>query len=235
LQGRWRFPRAALGTLAIVGATVASTTVLAGTGYGWVKALNTPAIGGNWTSITHDLGFATGSVAEWLGLGTTAHLMTFWRYAGLAGAAVICLLLLRRHWYNPALGVGLGLATVVALGPVFHPWYALWATVPLAAAAASPRIRKIVIVLILLLSLLAFPSGVIPSPAPIAGGLLGMALVFGGAWAAANLDRDDLAGSWRRARRGLTVPRMLGRVHDAWRVPAPEPRPGRVPASVTSR
>ncbi len=234
LQGRWRFPRAGLGMLTIVAATVAATTVLAGTGYGWVKALSTPAIGGNWTSITHDLGIVTGSVAEGLGVGTTDSLMTFWRYAGLAAAAIICLALLRRHWFNPTLGVGLGLATVVALGPVFHPWYALWATVPLAAAATSPRIRKLVIVLIILLSLLAFPSGVIPSPAPIAGGLLGMALVFGGAWAAANLDRDDLVGSWRRARRGLTVPRMLGRVRDAWHVPTPEKRPARVPASVTA-
>ncbi len=52
------------------------------------------------------------------------------------GSACSCC---RKHRANPAMGVGLGLAAVLALGPVVHPWYLLWAIVPLAAAAPPSR------------------------------------------------------------------------------------------------
>jgi alpha-1,6-mannosyltransferase len=219
--GRARYLRAGLGAGGIAVATVVATTTLATTGYGWVRALNTPAIAHTWTSITTDLGYLTGLIVEFLGLGTTEEALTWWRYTGLAAAAVICLLMLRRHRTNPALGVGLGLAAVVFLAPVFHPWYMLWATVPLAAAATSERTRKIVIFLLLAMTALVFPGGVSPTIAPILGMVIGVVLVFGSAWAVANLDRSDLAGSFRTAVRRLTPTRLLRRLRDAWRVTPP--------------
>ena len=34
---------------------------------------------------------------------------------------------------DPVTGLGVGLGAVVLLGPVVHPWYLLWAAIPLAA------------------------------------------------------------------------------------------------------
>lgn len=224
LTGRARYLRAGLAAGGIAIATVVATTRLAETGYGWIGALNTPTIAHTWTSITTDLGYLTGFLVELLGLGTTEQALTFWRYTGLALAGIICLIMLRRHRANPALGVGLGLAAVVFLAPVFHPWYMLWATVPLAAAADSPRTRKVVIFLTLAMTALVFPGGVSPTIEPVLGMIIGIVVVFGSAWAVANLDRNDLAGSFRTAVRRL-APRVLWRrLRDAWRVPAPHER-----------
>jgi hypothetical protein len=193
------------------------TTWLAGTGYGWVSALNTPTIARTWTSITTDLGYLTGFIAEQIGFGTREQALSLWRYAGLAAAAVICVIVLRRHRANPVLGVGLGLGAVVFLAPVFHPWYMLWATIPLGAAATTPRVRKVVTGLILVMTVLVFPGGIPPELPAIIGVGLGAMVVFGTAWAIANLDRNDLPGSARVAVRRLAPAVVLRRLRDAWR------------------
>jgi alpha-1,6-mannosyltransferase len=222
LQGRWRYPRAALAVGAIAAGTVAVTTWLAETGYGWVSALNTPAIARTWTSITTDLGYATGFIGEQVGFATREQALSFWRYAGLAVAAVVCVVVLRRYRADPVVGVGLGLGAVVFLAPVFHPWYMLWATVPLGAAATSPRVRKVVTGLILVMTVLVFPGG-IPAELPAVLGVgLGALVVFGTNWAIANLDRNDLAGSARIAVRRLAPAVLLHRLREAWRAPNPD-------------
>lgn len=222
LTGRARYLRAALGAGGIGIATVAVTTRIAGTGYDWVKSLNTPAIAHTWTSITTDLGYLSGLITEPLGVGTTEQMLAAWRYAGLGIAGIVCVLMLARHRTNPALGVGLGLAAVVFLAPVFHPWYMLWATVPLAASATSTRIRKVAIFLVLAMTALVFPGGVAPTLAPVAGMIIGVLGVFGTAWAVANLDRNDLPGSFRAAVRQLAPGELSQRLRAAWRSAAPE-------------
>lgn len=218
LSGRWRYPRAALAVGAIGAGTVAITTWLAGTGYGWIAALNTPAIARTWTSITTDLGYLTGFIAEQIGFGTQDQALAVWRYIGLGAAAVICVLMLRRHRDRPVLGVGLGLAALVFLAPVFHPWYMLWATVPLGAAATTPRTRKVVTGLVVVMTVLVFPGGIPAEASSVLGVVLGCLLVLTTAWAAANLDRSDLPGSARAALRGLAPAALLRRLRDAWRV-----------------
>ncbi|MBX6749921.1 MAG: polyprenol phosphomannose-dependent alpha 1,6 mannosyltransferase MptB [Micromonosporaceae bacterium] len=228
LHGRARYPRAALAVGAISATTVVVTTWLAGTGYGWVSALGTPTLARTWTSITTDLGYLTGFLLEQTGLGTRNHALAFWQYAGLAVAAVVCVLMLRRHRTNPVLGVGLGLGAVVFLAPVFHPWYMLWATVPLGAAATSPRTRKIVVGLIVVMTVLVFPGGIPAGVPAVAGLLIGCLLVLGTTWAVANLDRTDLAGSTRAALRGLAPTELLRRLREEWREPkgdGPPPQP----------
>mgnify|MGYP006976733436 CR=1 FL=1 len=219
LPGRARYLRAGLAVSAIAAGTVVVTTWLAGTGYGWVGALGTPTLARTWTSITTDLGYLTGFVLEQLGMGTRDHALAFWQYAGLATAAVICVLMLLRHRTNPVLGVGLGLGAVVFLAPVFHPWYMLWATVPLGAAATSPRTRKIVVGLTLVMTLLVFPGGIPAGVPAVVGLLLGCLVVLGTAWALAHLDRTDLAGSAKAALRGLAPAEILRRLREDWREP----------------
>jgi hypothetical protein len=228
LPGRARYLRAALAVGAISATTVVVTTWLAGTGYGWVGALGTPTLARTWTSITTDLGYLTGFALEQTGLGSTDHALAFWQYAGLAVAAVICVLMLHRHRTNPVLGVGLGLGAVVFLAPVFHPWYMLWATVPLGAAATSPRARKIVVGLTLVMTVLVFPGGIPPGIPAVAGLAIGCLAVLGTAWALANLDRGDLAGSAKSALRRLAPAELLRLVREEWREPkgdGPPPQP----------
>ena len=217
LTGRARYPRAALAVGGLAAGTVAVTTWLAGTGYGWISALSTPTLARTWTSITTDLGYVTGFLAEQIGFGTQAQALAVWQYAGLATAAVTCVLMLRRHRANPVLGVGLGLGAVVFLAPVFHPWYMLWATVPLGAIATSPRIRKVVVTLVLVMTLLVYPGGIATDLPAVLGLALGVLLVFGVTWAAANLDRSDLPGSARAALRQLAPADLLRRLREAWR------------------
>ncbi len=216
LSGPARYLRAALGAGGIGIATVLATTSLAKTGYGWVGALDTPTKAHTWTSITTDLGYLTGLLVEKWELATQDQALAVWRWIGLALAGAICLLMLHRHRTNPALGVGLGIAAVLFFGPVFHPWYLLWATVPLAAAATSGRVRRLVVCSVLVMTALVFPGGVTPTAAPILGMLIGVALVFGIAWAVANLDRDDLVGSARRALRGLSPSVVWSRLRAEW-------------------
>jgi hypothetical protein len=199
LAGRARWVRAGLAAGGIGIATVVVTTTLAGTGYGWIGALDTPTLAHTWTSVTTDIGFWLGLLTDKLGLVGPEQTLAAVRLAGLAAAGAVCLLMLRRHWNTPVVGLGLGLSAVLALGPVVHPWYLLWAMVPLAAAATSPKIRRAVVITSIAMTAMVLPGGVQPTLDVFAGALLGAALVFGVAWAVRNIDPSDIVGSTRSA------------------------------------
>ena len=199
LTGRARWLRAGLAAAGVGIATTVVTTTLIGTGYGWLGTLDTPTLAHTWTSLTTDIGYWCGLLLDDLGLASPDRVLAAWRLAGLAAAGVVCLLMLRKHWHTPVVGLGLGLAAVLALGPVLHPWYVIWALIPLAAAATSPRIRRWVVISSIAMTSMVLPGGVQPTPDVLAGALLGAAVVFGTAWAVRTLDRDDLVGSARRA------------------------------------
>jgi hypothetical protein len=197
LTGRARWPRAALAAGGISLATVVVTTTLAGTGYGWLGTLDTPTLAHTWTSVTTDVGFWLGLLAEKLGLATGNQVLAGVRLLGLAAAGAVCLLMLRRHRNTPLVGLGLGLAAVLALGPVVHPWYLLWAIAPLAAASTSPKIQRAVVIASIAMTAAVLPGGVQPTSAVFVGALAGAVLVFGAAWAARTIDRGDVVGSIR--------------------------------------
>lgn len=187
LTGAARWLRAAAGVFGVGAVTAVVATTVAGTGYGWIFALDTPTLAHTWTSITTDIGFWCGLLADKLGLASPGAVLAGWRLAGLAAAGLICMLMLRRyHRHAPVVGLGLGLAAVLALGPVVHPWYLLWAIIPLAAAATSPRIRRWVAVASIAMIVAVLPGGVQPTLPVFAGALLGAAAVFGTAWLVRN-------------------------------------------------
>ncbi|MGH3774976.1 MAG: polyprenol phosphomannose-dependent alpha 1,6 mannosyltransferase MptB [Pseudonocardiaceae bacterium] len=142
-------PRDLMSAAALVSAVAVATTVAiglgTGLGFGWTGALDTPNAVRSWMSAATELGLLAGLIGSGLGLGdhTTSVLMLA-RAVGLVAAGGVCLLLMwrcSRGRMEPLAGLGVGLGAVVLLGPVVHPWYLLWAAIPLAASATHPAFR----------------------------------------------------------------------------------------------
>ncbi|MDQ7907964.1 polyprenol phosphomannose-dependent alpha 1,6 mannosyltransferase MptB [Phytohabitans sp. ZYX-F-186] len=151
--GRWRRVRTMLYAAAVATATTVVVTAVAGTGYGWVRALDTPVSTGNWSPMSV-LGRLTGAI-----LGT-AHAVPMWRWIGLAAAVVVSAVLwLRRTDLGPVYALGLGLGAIVLFGPAMRPWYLLWGLVPLAAAAPDGRVRRVAAVACAALAVVVLPNG----------------------------------------------------------------------------
>jgi alpha-1,6-mannosyltransferase len=60
---------------------------------------------------------------------------------------------------DPVTGLGVGLGAVVLLGPVVHPWYLLWAAIPLAATRGMPQHRRAALAASALLAVMLPPTG----------------------------------------------------------------------------
>jgi alpha-1,6-mannosyltransferase len=149
----------------MVGGVAAATTMAiglgTGLGFGWAGALGTPNVVRSWMSVVTELGLLAGSIGSLLGLGDhTTAVLALVRLTGLAGAGGVCLLLLWRCWQgrlDPLAGIGVG--AVVLLGPVVHPWYLLWAVIPLAAAATHPAFRITATITCAVLAVVVAPTG----------------------------------------------------------------------------
>ena len=72
--GRWRELKAGLGTAAVAAGTTVVLTALAGTGFGWIHALGTPASPSNW-SLTSALARLTARVLDLIGVGVAAAVL----------------------------------------------------------------------------------------------------------------------------------------------------------------
>ncbi|MFF6953358.1 polyprenol phosphomannose-dependent alpha 1,6 mannosyltransferase MptB [Streptomyces iakyrus] len=162
-------------TLAAAATTVAVTAV-AGTGYGWIGALNTPASPQNW-ALTTLLGRATRALLEHLGSGLAPLAVPAWHALGILTAVTAIVLIWLRLRPRPVYALGLSLAAVAALGPAIRPWYALWGLFLIAAAAPSTSVRHRTAAVTGVLALCVLPSG-----GPADTGQLGLA-VSGGALA----------------------------------------------------
>ncbi|MGH3765501.1 MAG: polyprenol phosphomannose-dependent alpha 1,6 mannosyltransferase MptB [Pseudonocardiaceae bacterium] len=153
-------------TAAISGIAVVTTVAIGlgtGLGFGWTGALGTPNVVRSWMSVVTELGLLAGRIGSILGLGDhTTSVLALARLTGLAGAGGVCLLLLWRCWQGrlePLAGIGIALGAVVLLGPVVHPWYLLWAVIPLAAAATHPAFRVSATAACAVLALVVAPTG----------------------------------------------------------------------------
>ncbi|MDQ3760135.1 MAG: polyprenol phosphomannose-dependent alpha 1,6 mannosyltransferase MptB [Actinomycetota bacterium] len=151
---------------AVGGVAVATTVVIGlgtGLGFGWAGALGTPSAVRSWMSVATELGLLAGWIGSLLGLGDhTNTVLELTRLTGLATSGVICLLLLWHGWrgrIEPLAGLGVGLGAVVLLGPVVHPWYLLWAAIPLAASATHPAFRTIATAASAVLAVVVAPTG----------------------------------------------------------------------------
>ncbi|MEU1299652.1 polyprenol phosphomannose-dependent alpha 1,6 mannosyltransferase MptB [Streptomyces shenzhenensis] len=173
--------RAVLTTAAAAGATTVVATAVAGTGYGWIGALDTPVSSHNW-ALTSLLGRATGALLTHLGSDLAPLAVPAWHALGLAATAVAVLFIWLRLRPRPVYALGLSLAAVAAFGPAIRPWYALWGLFLIAAAAPSTSVRHRVAAVTAALALAVLPSG---APADtgqlllaVSGGVLGVVVLW---------------------------------------------------------
>ncbi len=141
-SGRIGVVRAAVGTALVAVATFAAVTVVTGLGFGWIgAALNTPGASVQWTSLPTGLGTAAG----WVFPGAADTCLAVARTAGtvLSLAIVVTLGILAFRRASDTRYVvaccGWALLALVVLAPAFHPWYLLWAVVPLAASTVDVK------------------------------------------------------------------------------------------------
>nr|WP_251023057.1 polyprenol phosphomannose-dependent alpha 1,6 mannosyltransferase MptB [Streptomyces sp. ISL-10] len=182
-----RAPRlsAALAALCVCAVTTAATTALAGTGYGWIGALDTPVSPENW-SLTSTLGRMTTAVLSDAGSGLAGlarHAMPAWHLLGLAATALAVLLAWRHHLLRPVHALGLSLTAVALLGPAIRPWYVLWGLFLIAAAGPGRPLRRSAAALSTVLALAVPPSGFAPDAEQlrfaVSGGLLALTALWG--------------------------------------------------------
>ncbi|HIW96166.1 MAG TPA: polyprenol phosphomannose-dependent alpha 1,6 mannosyltransferase MptB [Candidatus Corynebacterium gallistercoris] len=138
--GRWvDLLRAAGVAVVVFVATATSLSLLTGVGMGWIRSQGGAADIVSWMSISTTSGLASALLGSWLGLGDhrDAALALF---RGL-GLAVGAFWLLRMLWaafkgrIHPMGALGIATLMLVIFFPVVHPWYLLWAILPLAAWA----------------------------------------------------------------------------------------------------
>ncbi|MER6459148.1 polyprenol phosphomannose-dependent alpha 1,6 mannosyltransferase MptB [Streptomyces sp. NPDC001228] len=172
---------ASLLTAAAAGATTVAATAVAGTGYGWIGALDTPVSAHNW-ALSSLLGRATGALLAHLGSDLAPLAVPAWHLLGLVLTAVTVLLIWVRLRPRPVYALGLSLAAVAAFGPAIRPWYAIWGLFLIAAAAPSTSVRHRVAAVTGVLALAVLPSG---GPADVgqlvlavSGGVLGVVVLW---------------------------------------------------------
>jgi alpha-1,6-mannosyltransferase len=168
LAGRWGGRLTDLARAAApLGAVAVGVTVLTGVGtrlgFGWLGALGTPNMVRSWLSPVTDLGLLGVAMGVLFGLGNHLDaILALTRAVGLAVAAGVCGWLLwgcLRRRVDPLTGLGAGLGAVVLLGPVVHPWYLLWAAIPLAASPPAAGYRRAAVALSVALAMLVPPTG----------------------------------------------------------------------------
>ena len=150
--------------LAVVTAVVfIGVSEASGLGFGWTGTLGTANAVRSWMSLSTLAGLLAGGAGVFLGLGDhTSAVLTLTRTIGSLAAAAIgvrMLLAVRSGRLHPVGGLGIALGAIVLLFPVVHPWYLLWAAIPLAAWASAPAFRRVAVSVSAVIALLLMPNG----------------------------------------------------------------------------
>lgn len=155
--------RAAGVLAALAGGVTLLVTMATGLGFGWIGALDTPSLLRSWTSVSTDLGLLGGRVGTLFGLGDhTDTVLAVTRGLGYLLAAAVLAWMLWSYFRGRVellAGLGVALGALVLLGPVVHPWYLLWAVLPLAASTTRPAFRTGATVACVVLAVLVPPTG----------------------------------------------------------------------------
>ncbi|WP_406862816.1 polyprenol phosphomannose-dependent alpha 1,6 mannosyltransferase MptB [Streptomyces sp. HUAS MG47] len=169
--------RGVLGPGAVAVAVAAGASVVAGTGFGWLRTQGVAGTIHTALSVTSDVGLGLGLLVGDDGVKTAVQRV------GLAVAAAVIAWLAWRVWQgrlDPVRGLGVSLLALVALSPMVQPWYFLWGTAAVAAACAGDsRARRVAAVLSAALVYETAPTGHTPWYGFVLAGVVAMAGVVG--------------------------------------------------------
>ncbi|MCX2184980.1 polyprenol phosphomannose-dependent alpha 1,6 mannosyltransferase MptB [Streptomyces sp. SKN60] len=162
---------------AVAVAVAAAASLLAGTGFGWLRTQSVAATIHTALSVTSDLGLGLGLLVS----GEPEPVKGLVQKLGLLAAGAVIAAVAWRAWkgrVDPVLGLGLSLLALVALSPMVQPWYALWGTCAVAAVAWGGRLGQVLAVVSAGLAYETAPSGHTPWYGFVAAG----AVVAAGLW-----------------------------------------------------
>lgn len=155
--------RAGLLLAAVTAVVFVAVSEASGLGFGWTGTLGTANRVRSWMSLSTLAGLLAGTGGVLLGLGDhTSAVLTLTRTIGSLASAAIglrMLLAVRSGRLHPLGGLGIALGAIVLLFPVVHPWYLLWAAIPLAAWASAPVYRRVAVSVSAVIALLLMPNG----------------------------------------------------------------------------
>ncbi len=138
-------------------------TVISGVGLGWVSGQGGAVTIRSWLSLSTAIGVVFGWVGAQLGLGDhTEAVLVLTRTIGVLIAGIFMVRMLLATYLGRISPIGaLGVSTfiMVLCFPVVHPWYMLWAILPLAAWANRPLFRSAVLTYTFILSFFTLPRG----------------------------------------------------------------------------
>lgn len=170
-QGFFAVFRAGIILSAIAVIVCAAVSLATGVGFGWISSQGGAASLRSWMSLSTNLGTLAGVLGSWLGLGDVSEeALTFTRgiFVALAGAWMLRMLLATfRGRIHPVGGYGLSMFVLVLFFPVVHPWYLLWAIVPLSAWANARPFRIAVVTYSAVVSFFVLPRGLGLPPATV--------------------------------------------------------------------
>ncbi|AKK11150.1 polyprenol phosphomannose-dependent alpha 1,6 mannosyltransferase MptB [Corynebacterium uterequi] len=195
LRLRGRPPALAVGQAIVVAtvgliASVALMTWVSGINLGWATGQGGAASIRSWMSITTDIGVIFGFIGEALGLGDHSEAMLIiTRGAGLVVSLAFLVRMLLATFagrIHPVGGLGVSTFVLVILFPVVHPWYMLWAILPLATWANRPFFRIAVVAYSTLMSFFVLPRGLALSAQTVLTiylqGAVAAAIIGAGGW-----------------------------------------------------
>ncbi|GAA4903120.1 polyprenol phosphomannose-dependent alpha 1,6 mannosyltransferase MptB [Streptomyces coeruleoprunus] len=161
-----RAAKGLLGPGAVAAAVAVGATLLAGTGFGWLRTQSVAGTIHTALSLTSDLGLALGESMHYLSGTEPDPVKRAVQAMGLTLALALIAYLAScaaRGMLDPLHALGLALFALVALSPMVQPWYLLWATPVLAATSWNGRTGRAVTVLSAALVYETAPDGRTPA------------------------------------------------------------------------
>jgi alpha-1,6-mannosyltransferase len=143
--------------------TMTVITLASGWGLGWINTFDVPNRIKTWLAPMTAFGMTGGGIGMVLGLGNhTDAMLSITKILGYGITAGVCARLLWMSFkgrIEPLVGLGVTLGTLAVFGPVLHPWYLLWAIVPLALATNDNRFRITATAISAAVAVLVPPTG----------------------------------------------------------------------------
>lgn len=147
----------------VLAVSIAAVTLITGIDIGWIFGQGGAATIRSWLSATTSVGVGAGFLGMLLGLGDhTEAVLSVTRTVGViiaAGFMIRMLFATYRGAIHPVGGLGVSTFVLVVFFPVVHPWYILWAVLPLAAWANRRLFRMAVMIYSGVMSFIVLPRG----------------------------------------------------------------------------